>query len=352
MKHILVVDDNLTALKQLETQLALRYGVSLAKSGRLALQIGRSEVPDLILVDTEMPDMDGFETIGALKKDPLLQHIPVIFLSEDYDPAMEVRALEVGAVDFIPKTTHTDILLHRIELHLQLFAYQHHLEHTIKELEDNIVLSFMELVGCKGDTVDNHLPATGDYVRLIGQELLKRGIFGAALTEEEVELIGRAAPFHDIGKIGISDLILMKPGSLSPEEYEEVKKHTIIGGQVLGFIYERNPEQLYFKYAQLMALGHHERFDGSGYPYGLAGEDIPLCSRIMAAANVYSACITDRIYRPAYSHAEAIGIIIAGKGTEFDPRIVEVFETAGDAFRFLPNNSLSESAKWRRTLYV
>lgn len=335
MKHILVVDDNLSILKQLEAQLTPSYSVSLANSGSLALKIARQEQPDLILLDVEMPDMDGFDTIAAIKKDPIFQHIPVIFLTANQDTETEIKALEAGAVDFITKPVNKDILNHRIEFHLQFSAYEYHLEHTLKNLEDNIVRSFTELVSRKGDTEDDHIPATRDYVQLIGQELLNRGTFGAAWTETELDLVVRATPFHDIGKIGISDLILMKPGPLTPGEYEAAKKHTIIGGKMLGFIYKRNPEHLYFKYAQRIAQGHHERFDGLGYPEGLAGEAIPLCCRIVSVANVYAACISKRIYRPAYTHGEAQQIIIAGKGTEFDPRIVEIFETVGDTLATL-----------------
>jgi putative two-component system response regulator len=332
MKHILVVDDNLSDLKQLEVQLTPWYSVSLANSGSRALQIAEQEHPDLILLDVEMPDMDGFATIAALKKDPLLQHIPVIFLTGNQDTETEIRALESGAMDFITKPVNQDILNHRIELHLQFAAYQYQLEHTLKDLEDNIVRSFTELVSRKGDTEDDHIPATRDYVYLIGHELLRRGTFGDSLTETELDLVVRATPFHDIGKIGISDLILMKPGPLTPEEYETTKKHTLIGAKILGFLYKQNPEHLYFKYAQMIAQGHHERFDGLGYPEGLAGDDIPLCCRIVSVANVYASCSNPRIYRPAYTYAEARQIIIAGKGTEFDPRIVDAFESAGDKF--------------------
>jgi putative two-component system response regulator len=331
-KQILVVDDNLASLKQIGAQLAPHYEVSLAKSGTLALQICRQERPDLILLDVEMPEMDGFRTIALLKEDPDLSPIPVIFLTGNHDTATELRALESGAMDFIVKPANNDILFHRLELHLQFAAYQCSLENTVKELENSIVTSFAELVECKDDNAGTHVLRTGKYVEILGRRLLEEGTFGKELSEADLNLIVRAAPFHDIGKIGISDTLLLKEGTLTGEEYEEVKRHTLIGARFLQSVYERTPEQHYLKFAKMIAESHHEKYDGTGYPHGLAGDDIPLCARIMTAANVYDGCITDRVYRKALSHEEACRIILGGKGTWFDPRIAEAFEGVMDRF--------------------
>jgi putative two-component system response regulator len=330
-KQILVVDDNISSLKQIGAQLTAGYEVSLAKSGALALQICKQERPDLILLDIEMPEMDGFETIKRLKEDPALSPIPVIFLTGNHDAATEIRALQSGAMDFITKPANKDILLHRLELHLQFAAYQSSLENTVTELENSIVTSFAELVECKDDNAGAHALKTGGYAELLGRELLTAGTF-KELTEEDLAMIVRAAPFHDVGKVGISDIILLKPGPLTEGEFEEIKKHALIGAQFLATIHERTPEQHYLKFARLIAEGHHERYDGSGYPRGLAGEDIPLCARIMAVVSVYSACRTERSFRKAMDHEAAFNIILEGKGTLFDPRIVEVFEAAGNKF--------------------
>jgi putative two-component system response regulator len=332
-KQILVVDDNIASLKQIGAQLASHYEVSLAKSGALALQICRQEQPDLILLDVEMPEMDGFETIAQLKEDPVLSPIPVIFLTGNHDTATEIRALESGAMDFITKPANKDILFHRLELHLQFAAYQSSLENTVKELENSIVTSFAELIECKDDNAGTHVLRTGKYVEILGRELLKTGVFeGEGLSAESLDLIVRAAPFHDIGKIGVSDTLLLKEGALSAEEYEAVKKHTLIGARFLQSIYERTPEQQYLHFARLIAESHHEKFDGTGYPHGHAGDAIPLCARIMTVANVYDSCITDRVYRKAMGHDEACRIIFDGKGTWFDPRIVEAFEGVAEQF--------------------
>jgi putative two-component system response regulator len=331
-KRILVVDDNLASLKQIGAQLTSGYEVSLAKSGDLALQICRQERPNLILLDIEMPEMDGFETIRRLKEDPALSHIPVIFLTGNRDTATEIRALQSGAMDFITKPANKDILLHRLELHLQFAAYQSSLENTVTELENSIVTSFTELVECKDLNAGDHALKTGKYAELLGRALLEAGAFPGELTEETLDMIVRAAPLHDVGKVGISDIILLKPGPLSPEEYEEAKNHTLIGAKFLDTIYERTPEQQYLKFAKQIAESHHERYNGKGYPHGLKGDQIPLCARIMAVVNVYSACLTDRAYRQAMSPEEAFKVILEGKGTSFDPRIVDVFEKTREEF--------------------
>jgi putative two-component system response regulator len=331
-KQILVVDDNISRLKQIGAQLTSHYEVSLAKSGALALQICKQERPDLILLDVEMPEMDGFQTLSRLKEDPALSPIPVIFLTGNRDTETEIKALESGAMDFITKPANKDILFHRLELHLQFAAYQSSLENTVRELQNSIVTSFAELIECKDDNAGTHVLRTGKYVEILGCELLRAGIFADELSGENLDLIVRAAPFHDIGKIGVSDTLLLKEGALSPEEYAEVKKHTLIGARFLDAVYERTPEEHYLQFAKLIAESHHEKYDGTGYPHGLAGDNIPLCARIMTVANVYDGCVTERVYRKALSREEACRIILDGKGTWFDPRIVDAFEGVMDRF--------------------
>ncbi|MDR2459458.1 MAG: response regulator [Deltaproteobacteria bacterium] len=324
-KQILVVDDNISNLKYISAQLSDSYQVVLAKSGAQALQIAAKKPPDLVLLDIDMPEMDGFETFSRMQQDARLAKLPVIFLSANNDPATEVRALQVGAMDFIPKPFEKSILTHRLELHLNFHRYQSSLENTVRELEDSIITSFSELIEARDENTGGHVKRTAAYVDLLGRALIQRGLFPEELNHEELDLMVRAAPLHDIGKIGISDLILMKKGKLLPEEYEVVKKHTIIGSEVLRSIYETTPTQVYLRYAILIAEGHHERFDGHGYPHGKSGEDIELCNRVMSVANVYDSLVTDRVYRPALSYEEAVNIIKESSGKEFDPRIVEVF---------------------------
>ena len=348
MKSVLIVDDNLVNLKQISAQLEDKYDVSLAKSGELALKICGKEKPDIILLDVEMPGMDGFQTIAALKNIPGFNQIPVIFLTSRDDPATEIKCLESGAVDFLTKPANTDILYHRLNLHLEFSAYQFKLENTIKELEDNIGTFFAELVECKDYNVAVHVLRTGVLAEILAAKLFETGIFKDELKAQDIGMIRRAASFYDIGKIGISDIFLCKEGPLTEEEYREVQKHTIIGGQLLEQIYKRTPTEDYLKLAITIAVGHHERYDGKGYPHGLKGEEIPLVCRIISVANAYDTCVTDRVYRKKMTHEQACQAIVDSKGIKFDPRIVEVFCGLKDQFAEVCASSSfsSHNSKW------
>ena len=330
MKQILVVDDNLSVLKQIAAHLAGAYEVSVAKSGLLALQICMKEKPDLILLDIEMPELNGFDVIARLKQNPYLDRIPVIFLTASHDTEIEVKALETGARDFITKPVEKSILLHRIALHLRITSWQAQTETTVTALSDSIATSFAELIECRDENTGGHVVRSSKHVELLGQELIRNGQFAEALTPPELRLIVRAAPLHDIGKIAISDRILLKPGRLDDEEFLVMKRHAAIGGEILERMYQRTPTQYYLRYACLIAASHHERFDGKGYPNGLAGEDIPLCGRIMAVADVYDALMDNRIYRQGMDQSHAYSIIMDSKGTQFDPRVVDAFEKIKD----------------------
>jgi putative two-component system response regulator len=326
MDKILVVDDNLSSLKQIGAQLGENYEVSLAKSGALALQICRSEKPDLILLDIEMPDMDGFETLKRLRLNRYLGSIPVIFLTGNHDTDTEVRGLQSGARDFITKPVEKSILLHRIELHLRYASYQTHLENRAVNLSDSVALAFAELIECRDENTGEHVARTSRYVGMLGRRLIEMGLFPEELTPMDLDMMVRAAPLHDIGKIAISDRILLKPDRLDDEEFNIMKRHTTIGEQLLENMIARTPTQQYLQYARQIAGAHHERFDGKGYPRGLAEDAIPLCGRIMAVADVYDALVADRVYRRGMKHIEAYRIIIDGKDTIFDGRVVRAFE--------------------------
>jgi putative two-component system response regulator len=286
-----------------------------------------------------MSGMSGFETIRRLKTDPALNHIPVIFLTCPDDVDMELKCLEEGAIDVIAKTANTAILRHRIGLQLEFAAYQFHEEQMVKELEDLIGVSFAELVECKDYNIAGHITHSAAYAGLLAADLFDAGIFRDEFRLIDIEMIRRAAPFHDIGKIGVSDMLLLKRGPLTAEEYKDVQQHTVIGGKMLRFISSRIPHYWHLKTAMMIAEGHHERYDGGGYPRGLKGDAIPLCCRIMAVANVYDACVTDRVYRRGLSHEEACKVIIDGRGTEFDPRIVDIFDRMRDKFALLHTTS-------------
>jgi putative two-component system response regulator len=326
MSRILVVDDNLAILKQISSFLADDYQVSLAKSGPLALQICVREKPDIILLDVEMPEMDGFHVLTQLRTNPYLNRIPVIFLTAHHDAEVEIRALESGARDFITKPVEKRILLHRIELHLKFASYQAHTEQTVMSLSDNIAVSFAEAIERRDENTGGHVIRTSKYVDILGNELIERGLFPEDINPSELQEMVRAAPLHDIGKIAISDLILLKPGRLDVTEFSTMKRHSEIGAAILNRMYRRMPAQHYLYYASLIAGSHHERYDGTGYPNGLSGDNIPLCGRIMAVADVYDALVDDRIYRSSMGHAQASGIILENSGSHFDPRVVEAFK--------------------------
>ena len=332
MKHILLVDDNIANLKVAQSILKEFYKISLTKSGKQALAFCDKQKPDLILLDIYMPEMDGFETIKRLKSNPNTAKIPVIFLTAKANSDIESQGFECGAVDFITKPFNKNSMLHRIDTHLQLSSYQNYLEQSIRSLQDSIISSFSELIECRDTETGGHVERTKQYVEVLAKELMRRGAYPDILNEKYIEELVCSAALHDIGKIGISDLILLKPGRLTDEEFEKMKQHTIIGWRVLGNMMEKTPVYKYLGLAQEVAISHHERFDGRGYPYGLKGEEIPLSGRIMAIADVYDALIADRVYRKAMSNEEACEIIMAGKGTQFDPVIIEVFEDMKETF--------------------
>ncbi|MDR2006365.1 MAG: response regulator [Acidaminococcales bacterium] len=324
MKRILVVDDNLTTLKQISAQISEHYDVIVSNHGKHVLRICMVERPDLILLDVEMPEMSGFEVISQLKYIPCLRDIPVIFLTAHHDVDVEVEALQSGAVDFITKPFEKRILLHRIDLHIRMDEYQTHLQNSVMELSDNLAFLFAGLIECRDENTGYHVLRTSKYVDLIGRELINRNVF-PELTEDALKMMVRAAPLHDIGKIAVSDRILLKPDRLTYEEFNDMKRHATVGGEILNNMHRRTPSQSYLHYAKNIAGFHHERFDGKGYPHGVGQENIPLCARIMAVADVYDALIENRVYRKAMSHKEAYDIIIEGRGSQFDPRVVDVF---------------------------
>jgi putative two-component system response regulator len=324
-KKILVVDDQMLTLKQLEAQLANKHEILLARTGKQAIELCKAEKPDLILLDVEMSDMNGFAVMEELRKDPRNTLTPVIFLTSNQDSAIELKALEMGARDYIRKPVNRSILMYRIDSYLQPARYQNNKNEIVSDLEDSIAVFFSELFENKSPYTKDHCAQTGAYTHILGTALLSRKTFGGALDEDDLEKICRAALFHDIGKIAVPDALFNKKGSLSAEEYEAVKKHTVLGAKALEKIYKNLPGHKHYEYAEAIALSHHERYNGTGYPNGLAGEAIPLSCRIVSLANVYASCRKDRSYRKAMSHAETTRLLQNGRGTQFDPKITDVF---------------------------
>ena len=304
---ILVVDDETTNLNVLRQILKQHYRLLFAKSPEKALELAETELPDLILLDVMMPQMNGYQVCERLKQNILTQHIPVIFVSALSDAAEEAQGFAVGGVDYITKPVSGAIVRARVATHLSLVQ--------VDELKKTR-LEIVQRLGLAAEYKDNetglHVIRMSHYSHIIAR--------AAGFDEARAEDLLHAAPMHDIGKIGIPDCILQKPGKLTPEEWAIMREHPVIGARIIGV---HTIGLLHM--AHDIALTHHERWDGSGYPRGLQGEDIPVVGRIVAVADVFDALTTQRPYKKAWPLNEAIAYIREQRGKHFDPRLVEVF---------------------------
>lgn len=337
---ILVIDDTPTNLSLLNQLLRTHYRVKLANGGARGLELAASALPDLILLDIMMPDMDGYEVCRRLKSTPETAAIPVIFLTAKVGAEDEELGLALGAVDFIHKPIAPSVVLARVRTHLQIRTWQTFLEdksawlqseverrvNEVLRLQEASIRVMVSLAEFRDECTGNHIRRTQDYVRLLAESLSKQERDRAFLTVEHIDQIAKAAPLHDIGKIAIPDHILLKPGKHTPEEFEIMKTHSVKGeGMLLRSQRELGKENLMLLYAGQIARSHHERWDGGGYPDQLVGEAIPLPARLMAVADVYDALRSRRPYKPAFSHAEAVDILLEGRGKHFDPLLIDAF---------------------------
>jgi putative two-component system response regulator len=338
---ILIVDDtpeNLTVLGEL---LQPTYRVRAANSGRRALQIAAGELqPDLILLDVMMPEMDGYAVLGRLREDPRTRDIPVIFVTAMDATEDEERGLDGGAVDYITKPLRPAIVTARIRTQLEIKRARDLLRNQNTWLEAEVAKRMSEnrliqevsihalarLAETRDPETGNHLHRTQDYVRTLGQDLKDHPRFSAFLTERTIDLLAISAPLHDIGKVGIPDHILLKPGKLTPEEWEIMKTHAKLGSEAIEQAERDAAHPVEFlTLAKEIAHYHHEKWDGSGYPEGLAGDAIPLSARLMALADVFDALISRRAYKPPMPFEQARDIIAEERGRHFDPDVVEAF---------------------------
>lgn len=360
-KHILVVDDVPANLKYAEQLLGERYRLTLAVSGAQALKFLTKAEPDLILLDINMPEMDGCTVLTRLKENPATEKIPVIILTSDADSAMEIKCLALGAVDFIRKPYVTEIMLSRIETQIELNEYRHKLEYMVDEktavierLQDVMSTCFAELVESRDGTTGGHIKNTTRYFSVFIEELAKYDRYKDILTPDYRRSLVRAAPLHDIGKIGINDSVLRKESTLDKEEFEHMKTHARIGGDTFQNIFSsvegvhhslmgadalekvcdtmvhESADTEFLHIARDMALYHHERWNGTGYPTGISGEDIPLCARILSIVDVYDALTSKRSYKDAFSHEKAMDIIIHDREIFFDPELTDIFISISD----------------------
>jgi len=337
---VLVVDDTPQNLQLISDLLAPRYRVRVAPSGDRALQIAQATPPDLILLDVLMPEPDGYEVCRRLKAHARTRDIPVIFLTSRHDMENEALGFSLGAVDYIAKPVVPPLLLARVHTHLTLKVASDflrdkssYLEHEVerrtqevRDVRDVTVLALASLAEARDNDTGNHILRTQRYVRLLATALLSHPDYAPQLDEQTIEWLYKSAPLHDVGKVGIPDAILLKPGKLTPDEFEIMKTHTTLGRDAIAMAEQRLGKTVPFlRLAKEIAYSHQEKWDGSGYPQGLAGDAIPLSARLMAVADVYDALITRRVYKDAMTHEEAVGIVAAGRGSHFDPALVDAF---------------------------
>ncbi|MDR0498168.1 MAG: response regulator [Holophagales bacterium] len=357
---VMVVDDNIANLMVAKNALAQFYNVFTMSSAAKMFSLLERNKPDLILLDMDMPEMDGFEAVKILKAKPDTRNIPVIFLTAKEDAESELESLILGAIDYISKPFMPQLLHKRVELHLTVEAQKLRLEHQAEELEARVMevkhlnenlqkmveektnnilklqsaifRSMANLVESRDDVTGKHIERTQRVLKVLMQKLREDSPYQDQVQGWDVGLMLESSQLHDLGKIAISDNILKKPGLLTAEEFEEIKKHVEFGIKIIELMKTEVPDADLLKYAKIFAETHHEKWDGSGYPNGLSGENIPLLGRLMAVADVYDALISERPYKKALPHEEAVQIILKERGSHFDPVLVDVFEQVADQF--------------------
>lgn len=350
---ILMVDDNPTNLQVLQATLEGRgYRLLAARDGASTLAVAAKAQPDLILLDIMMPEMDGYEVCRRLKSDPVTYEIPVIFLSALGQTEDKVKGLEMGAVDYITKPFQPEEVIARVNTHLTLRCLQRQLQQAnaeLKELNQNlekkveersrellqsrdaIIFAMAKMTEARDDDTGKHLERICRYVEVLARELARTD---ASIDESWIRTVVKTAALHDIGKVGIPDGILLKKGRLTTQEREIMENHPAIGGDTLLELREEmGGGGPFLSRAIEITLGHHEKWDGSGYPFGIKGEGIALSARLVAVADVYDALVSKRVYKPGLSHEDASRLIQEGAGKHFDPRVVAAFLARQEDFR-------------------
>jgi putative two-component system response regulator len=348
-KTVLLVDDSPDNLVLMNDLLKDLYKVKVANSGEKALRIATTgQPPDVVLLDVMMPEMDGYEVCRRLKANPATRDIPIIFLTAKSEVEDEKLGLDLGAVDYITKPISPPITLARVRNHLMLKAHadflrdqNEFLEQEVQErtrevvaIQDVTILAMASMAETRDPETGNHIRRTQFYVKALAERLKDHPRFSAVLTDNYIKLLFKSAPLHDIGKVGIPDRILLKPGRFEPHEFEIMKTHTTLGRAAIEHA-ERSlgTPMAFLSIAKEIAYSHQEKWDGSGYPEGLAGEAIPVSARLMAVADVYDALISRRVYKDGMPHEKAVQIIIDGKGKHFDPDMIDAFVGLQEEFR-------------------
>ncbi|MDR2014311.1 MAG: response regulator [Azoarcus sp.] len=350
---IVMVDDNVTTLNIARNILRNHYDTYALPSGTILFNLLEKITPDLILLDIEMPGISGYEAIKRLKADKRLSGIPVIFVTSRYDEGSELEGLSLGAIDYITKPFSPPLLLRRIKNHLLTAAQEKELKNFNANLMDKVnqkatqiiqmqfaILNVVaELVEFRDRKTGGHIARTQQYLELLLKKMLKEGVYLEEISSWDLTFLIPSAQLHDVGKIAISDTILNKPGKLTPEEFDIMKTHVTRGIDAIERIEHETHEDSFLYHAKCFAGYHHEKWDGTGYPHGLAGKDIPLQGRLMAIADVYDALISSRPYKEEMPLDVARSIILDGNGKHFDPILINVFRNVVDGFEEIATSS-------------
>jgi putative two-component system response regulator len=345
-EKIVLVDDNMTNLTIGKDLLKASYEVFLAPSAAKLFLILEKIIPSLILLDISMPEMNGYEAIKKLKADARYAHIPVIFLTAKDDERSELEGFELGAADYVTKPFSGPILLKRIASQLLIVRqkaalkdYTDNLEKKVEDktrevlsLQNTVLTTVADMIEFRDHLTGGHTNRTRLYLQVLAGGLVREGLYADVIAQWDLDSFLRSSQLHDVGKIGISDLLLNKPGKLTPEEYEMIKMHVPVGKHIIEKIMRGIEEDAFLHYALLITEYHHEKWDGSGYPKGLEGGDIPLEGRLMALADVYDALISVRPYKKALPHEVAYNLIMNGAGSHFDPVLTDVFQKVAGEF--------------------
>jgi putative two-component system response regulator len=350
---ILVVDDMDMNRMILESILCDDYDVWQAENGMAAIDLlyNAVDLPAVVLLDIMMPEMDGFETLDLIKSNTRTSAIPVVFITAADVESTETRGLRAGAVDYVSKPFNPDVVKARVDNHIELKRYRDNLEETVEKKvfqlvksKENMLETLATVIEYRNLESGHHVKRTSILSRNLVNRLLDIPYYARQLNELHPESMLKAVPIHDIGKIGVPDNVLLKPGRLTTEEFDIIKTHTTIGSDIIDTLLSKDEGDEYLLHCRDICRHHHERFDGKGYPDGLSGEAIPLSARILSIVDVYDALVNSRIYKPALPHDEAVQIIMGGSGAQFDPGILEPFYEINGSFFTLTQEIENDSS--------
>jgi putative two-component system response regulator len=347
-RTLFIVDDNLTNLNIAKDILSEEYNVITIPSADKMFTMLKKTIPNIILLDIEMPEMSGYDAIKILKANARYKEIPVIFITVRGDSASELEGLKLGAVDYISKPFAPQLLAKRVEVHMTIESQKEQLMHfndnlicmvnekaqAVTGLQNAIISTITELVECRDYSVNGHIERIQRYLKILVDALTASGMYSDVIKDWKIDAFIQSSHLHDVGKIAVDGTILNKPARLTADEFEEIKRHAAYGVQVIERIQEYSlVKDPLLEHAKIFAGTHHEKWDGSGYPNGLRGEEIPLQGRLMAIADVYDSLISERPYKKAVPHEDAVKIIEAGRGTHFDPNLVDLFMKRENEFK-------------------